>query len=255
MQTKFFKSTSNSYIFLSYLRRSYNPVVPSKTRPNSWPKWAKCIPVFRPKGRAKNPTRWGDTYLYGLYKGFHPGIKSTLKSQISFPSYRDIIRTWMVPLAVSMWHITGQFLASSFNWKFLVVKAALGSKRKAPRTASSRKLRVAASYGEPFFKGVNTNGLLQNTQQTSVTNGLHMPKRCQNMLDRLWSLILIRAILVRLFAILTLHIWFKVMPFQDSSSNAFNWNIAFLLATTFLCYAIVVPYMPDFEGAGGGGKG
>ena len=134
------------------------------------------------------------------------------------------------------------------------MKAALGSKRKAPRTASSRKPRVAASYGEPFFKGVNMNGLLQNTQQTSVTNGLLMPKRCQNMLDRLWTLILIRAILVRLFAILTLHIWFKVMPFQDSSSNAFNWNIVFLLATTFLCYAIVVPYMPDFEG-GGGGRG
>ena len=33
----------------------------------------------------------------------------------------------------------------------------------------------------------------------------------------------------------------------------FNWNIAFLLATTFLCYAIVVPYMPDFEGGGGEG--
>lgn len=79
-----------------------------------------------------------------------------------------------------------------------------------------------------------------------------MPKRCQNILDRLWTLILIRAILVCLFAILTLHIWFKVMPFQDSSSNAFNWNIAFLLATTFLCYAIVVPYMPDFEGGGEG---
>ena len=29
------------------------------------PKWAKCIPVFRPKQR-KNPTRWGGTYLYGL---------------------------------------------------------------------------------------------------------------------------------------------------------------------------------------------
>ena len=32
------------------------------------PKWAKCIPVFRPK-RRKNPTRWGGTYLYSLYKG------------------------------------------------------------------------------------------------------------------------------------------------------------------------------------------
>ena len=135
------------------------------------------------------------------------------------------------------------------------MKAPLGSKRKAPHIASSRKPRVAASYGEPFFKGVNTNGLLQNTQQTSVTNGLPTPKQCQNMLDRLWTLILIHAILVRLFAILTLHIWFKVMPFQDSSSNAFNWNIAFLLATTFLCYAIVVPYMPDFEGERGGGVG
>lgn len=135
-------------------------------------------------------------------------------------------------------------------WKLLWVL-----KERPPRTASSRKPRVAASYGGPFFKGVNTNGLLQNTQQTSVTNGLYMPKRCQNMSDRWWTLILIRAILVRLFAILTLHIWFKVMPFQDSSSNAFNWNIAFLLATTFLCYAIVVPYMPDFEGgAGGWGK-
>ena len=81
-----------------------------------------------------------------------------------------------------------------------------------------------------------------------------MPQRCQDMLDRLWTLILIRAILVRLFAILMLHIWFKVMPFQDSSSNALNWNIAFLLTTTFLCYAIVVPYMPDFEG-GGRGRG
>ena len=166
-----------------------------------------------------------------------------------------------------MWQITGQFLACSFNWKFSVLRASLGCKRKAPRTASSRKPSVAASYGEPFFNGVNTNGLLQNTQQTSVTNGLHMPKRCQNMLDRLWTLILIRAILVRLFAILTLHIWFKVMPFQDSSSNAFNWNIAFLLATPLLnwniafllvtillCYAIVVPYMPDFERGEGGGE-
>ena len=31
-------------------------------------KWAKSIPLLRPK-RHKNPTLWGGTYLYGLYKG------------------------------------------------------------------------------------------------------------------------------------------------------------------------------------------
>ena len=31
----------------------------------------QSIPVFRPK-RPKNPTRWGGTYLYGLYKGVPP---------------------------------------------------------------------------------------------------------------------------------------------------------------------------------------
>ena len=53
--------------------RSYGPVVPSKTIPDSRPKWAKCIPVFRPK-RLKNPTRWGGTYLYGFYKVVPPGL-------------------------------------------------------------------------------------------------------------------------------------------------------------------------------------
>ena len=37
---------------------TYTPVVPSKTIPDSGPKWPKCMPVFRPK-RRKNPTRWG----------------------------------------------------------------------------------------------------------------------------------------------------------------------------------------------------
>ena len=40
--------------------------------PHSRPKWAKCIPVVRPK-RRKNPTRWSGTYLYSLYKGVPPG--------------------------------------------------------------------------------------------------------------------------------------------------------------------------------------
>ena len=51
--------------------RSYAPVVLSKTTPDFRPKWAKCIPVFRPK-RPKNPTRGGGTNLYGLYKGVPP---------------------------------------------------------------------------------------------------------------------------------------------------------------------------------------
>ena len=39
--------------------------------PDSRPKRAKSIPVFRPI-RCKNRTRWGGTYLYGLYKGVPP---------------------------------------------------------------------------------------------------------------------------------------------------------------------------------------
>ena len=53
--------------------RSYAPVALSKTIPDFRPKWAKCIPVFRPK-RPKNPTRWGDIYLYVLYKGVTPCV-------------------------------------------------------------------------------------------------------------------------------------------------------------------------------------
>ena len=53
--------------FLTHLElkrklRSCTSVVPSKTIPDSRPKWAKCIFVFRPK-RRKNPTRWGGTYV------------------------------------------------------------------------------------------------------------------------------------------------------------------------------------------------
>ena len=79
------KNSSNSFririfLFFSYsfgmeaINFSYIPVVPSKTIPDSRLKWAKCIAVFRPK-RRKNPTRWGGTYLYGLYKGVPPGIE------------------------------------------------------------------------------------------------------------------------------------------------------------------------------------
>ena len=43
-------------------------MAPSETIPDSRPKWAKCTPVFRPK-RPQNPTLWGGTYPYSLYKG------------------------------------------------------------------------------------------------------------------------------------------------------------------------------------------
>ena len=57
------------FLFLSYLfgietiNTFIPPVVPSKTIPDSRQKWAKCIPIFRPK-QCKNPTR--------LYKGVLP---------------------------------------------------------------------------------------------------------------------------------------------------------------------------------------
>ena len=69
-------------------------VVPSKTIPDSRPKWAKCISVFRPK-RHKNLTQWGGTYyLYGLYKGVapspppHPGFLQALTIIILCPGVK-----------------------------------------------------------------------------------------------------------------------------------------------------------------------
>ena len=65
------------FLFLSYsfgietINTFIHSVVPSKTIPGSRPKWAKCIPVFRPK-RRRNPPRWGGTYQYSLYKRVLP---------------------------------------------------------------------------------------------------------------------------------------------------------------------------------------
>ena len=51
------------YFLTIKLMRSYTAVVPSKTIPDSRPKWEKCTPVFRPK-RPQNPTLWGaHTYI------------------------------------------------------------------------------------------------------------------------------------------------------------------------------------------------
>ena len=66
------------FLFVSYsfgtetVNTFIHSVVPAtQIIPDSRPKWAKCIPVFRPK-RRKNPTRWGGTYLYGLHLGSTP---------------------------------------------------------------------------------------------------------------------------------------------------------------------------------------
>ena len=44
-------------------RRSYNPVVPSKTIPDSRPNWAKCTPVFRPQRRKTPPDGAAHAYI------------------------------------------------------------------------------------------------------------------------------------------------------------------------------------------------
>ena len=61
-QKKIFLFTSISKS-LSSLSSSFGIeyVLPSKTTPNSRPKWAKSTPVFRPKP-LKNHTLWGSTY-------------------------------------------------------------------------------------------------------------------------------------------------------------------------------------------------
>ena len=72
---KFIKSISIShFLFLSYSFgfETINTFVNSRSFPQKHTRFqtklGNCITVFRPK-RRKTPTRWGDTYLYGLYKG------------------------------------------------------------------------------------------------------------------------------------------------------------------------------------------
>ena len=75
------------YLFLSYSFRNetintlIHSVVPSKTILDSRPKWAKCIPVFRPK-RSVNPTRWGGTDTYMAYiREYPPGLSFGLVNE------------------------------------------------------------------------------------------------------------------------------------------------------------------------------
>ena len=57
------------------LKRSYTPVVPSKTIPDSRPKWAKCIPVFSPNGAKIPPDGAAHTYI-AYIREYPPWIKS-----------------------------------------------------------------------------------------------------------------------------------------------------------------------------------
>ena len=68
-QTKKCQPILNSHITLSFLftwswsnnnLHSYTPITPSKPIPDSIPRWAKCITIFRPKWH-KNNTHWGGT--------------------------------------------------------------------------------------------------------------------------------------------------------------------------------------------------
>ena len=68
----FFVLTHRSFGIETILIRSYTPVVPSKTIPDSRPKWAKSIPVFGPK-RRKTPTRWGVHAYIAAIREYPPG--------------------------------------------------------------------------------------------------------------------------------------------------------------------------------------
>ena len=65
------KNSSNPFLFLSYSLRiemikliwSHTPAVSPKTIPNSKPKWAKSIPIFRPKRRKNSTVGAAHTYM------------------------------------------------------------------------------------------------------------------------------------------------------------------------------------------------
>ena len=91
------------------INTSIYSVVPSKTIPDSRPKWAMCLPLFRPK-RRKNPTRWGGTYLYSLYKGLPlpPGCLSSL--------FRPLTRHTINDVGASIFNLTTTQTTFSLNF-------------------------------------------------------------------------------------------------------------------------------------------
>ena len=82
---------------------SYPPVVSSKTTPDSRPKSAKCIPVFTPK-RPQNPTLWGSTYLYGVYKGAPPCPSSPVDRFLLTSPSQKLKKPWKgLPWRIQGW--------------------------------------------------------------------------------------------------------------------------------------------------------
>ena len=84
---------SLTHLELKRYIRLHTPVLPSKTIPDSRPKWTKCIHVFRPK-RPKTCTLWGGTYLYDLYKGVPPGCQLNVTSGAMLKSPRKCSAIW-----------------------------------------------------------------------------------------------------------------------------------------------------------------
>ena len=73
-QKDFLKFILNSQfmgVFLIHLEPIEEYALTPRGSPENYT-WFQSIPVFRPK-RYKNPSLWGGTYLYGLYKGVRPG--------------------------------------------------------------------------------------------------------------------------------------------------------------------------------------
>ena len=74
------------FLFLSYssgietISTCIHSVVPSKTQPDSRPKWAKCIPVFRPKRAKTLPDGAAHTYMAYIRK--YPPPRALLLLQL-----------------------------------------------------------------------------------------------------------------------------------------------------------------------------
>ena len=130
-QKKFFKSIFNSHTTLSFLliwnwnHKYFHTLCSSLENHTCFQtKMRKVyISVFRPKQR-KNPTWWGGTYLYSLYKGVPTlGQQGCHYHQISHPNspiitftisnYIHYIQEWVLK-KVAPWDYKGVSLSTDF---------------------------------------------------------------------------------------------------------------------------------------------